>query len=296
MAWRVVQISRPCLLKIKNRQLVYVPQDKGEEITLPLEDIAVLILEHRQINFSHVLLAELAEYGICLFSCDAKHIPNGAFMPFHTHSRYAAVAAVQLQTAVPLRKRLWQEVVRAKIENQALCLQALGIGNAQKLFALVKNVQSGDAANCEAGAARLYFADLFEHFTRQQEDDFRNEYLNYAYALLRGCVARALVGAGLLPFLGIHHANKLNAYNLADDMIEPFRPFADYLVKRLEEKSTSLTPKIKQELLAVFTLQCEIKEEVRGILAAADTMASSLVQAMEQRNPKLLMLPRFIQP
>lgn len=296
MAWRVVQVSRPCLLKIKNRQLVYVPQDKGEEITLPLEDIAVLILEHRQINFSHALLAELAEYGICLFSCDTKHIPNGAFMSFHSHSRYAAVAAMQLQTGVPLRKRLWQEVVRTKIENQALCLQAFGRGNAQKLFALAKTVQSGDISNCEASAARLYFADLFENFTRQNEEDFRNEYLNYAYALLRGCVARALVGAGLVPFLGIHHANKLNAYNLADDMIEPFRPFADYLVKRLEEKNCPLTPKIKQELLAVLTLQCEIKEEVRGILPAADTMASSLVNAMEQKNPKLLMLPRFILP
>lgn len=296
MAWRVVQISRPCLLKIKNRQLVYAPQDKGEEITLPLEDIAVLILEHRQINFSHVLLAQLAEYGICLFSCDDRHIPNGVFLPYHQHYQHASVAAMQIRTALPLRKRLWQEVVRAKIENQALCLQALGTGSAQKLFALMKKVQSGDAGNCEAGAARLYFGDLFENFSRQKEEDFRNEYLNYAYALLRGCVARALVGAGLLPFLGIHHANKLNAFNLADDMLEPFRPFADYLAKQLEEKNSPLTPKIKQELLAVLTLQCEIKEEVRGILSAMDSMASSLVLAMEQKNPKLLALPRFIQP
>lgn len=296
MAWRVVQISKPCLLKIKNRQLVYVPQDKGEEVTLPLEDISMLILEHRQINFSHALLAQLAEYGICLFSCNDRHIPNGVFLPYHQHYQYASVAGMQIQTALPLRKRLWQEVVRAKIENQALCLQALGIGNAQRLLNLVKKVQSGDIGNCEASSARFYFGDLFEDFSRQNDEDFRNEQLNYAYALLRGCVARSLVGAGLLPFLGIHHANKLNAYNLADDMMEPFRPFADYAVKCLEKEKSSLTPKIKKELLAVLTLQCEIKEEVRGILPAVDTMANSLVHAMEQKNPKLLLLPRFIQP
>lgn len=291
MGWRVVHISSPCTLKVKNRQLCHIPQE-GEAVTVPLEDISVLILAHRQITFSAPLLNDLAEYGICLFSCNESHLPNGAFFPFHRHFRYAAVAGEQVKMRLPLRKRLWQETVKAKIRNQALCLGIFHAEEAEYLFSLIQKVQSGDSRNTESAAANYYFKKLFGTFSRQDGDDVRNAYLNYLYAVFRACMARSLVGAGLMPFWGIHHCNGYNAYNLADDMMEAFRPYADRAVKTMNP-TQALDSKAKQRLLAVLTETCLTKGEEIGLLPAFDSVASSLAKAILQNNPALLVLPEF---
>ncbi|MDR1694864.1 MAG: type II CRISPR-associated endonuclease Cas1 [Lactobacillaceae bacterium] len=291
MGWRIVQITKPCRLSVKNKQLSYEPVE-GEGVTIPLEDISVLILENRQISLNNSLLSELSEYDIVLFSCDFSHHPSGAFFPFHNHSRYSEIAWLQMEASEPLKKRMWQDVVKAKICNQAETLDILGKDNAGKLREISKQVQSGDAKNSEAFAAGIYWKSLFENFNRSDENDIRNSALNYGYAILRGCVARSIVGAGLLPCFGIHHANKLNQFNLVDDIIEPFRPFVDYQVQKLDlSEQTELTPILKNQLVSILTQNCSFEDEELGLLKACENTALSVAKAFKNKDAKFLKLP-----
>ncbi len=291
MGWRILQITKPCRLSIKNSQLVYETEDY-EKLTLPLEDISVLILENRQILLNSSLMSALSDNNIVLISCDATHTPSGVFFPFHNHSRYSEMAWQQVDISEPLKKRLWQEIVKAKIANQAICLEFFNCPNADKLKEIVKQVQSGDAKNAEAFAANIYWKSLFTDFNRNKEDDIRNAALNYGYAIVRGCMARFVVGAGLLPCFGVHHANKLNQFNLVDDLMEPFRPFVDYEVAALDLSATmELTTDIKHKLVNVLTKNCIFKKEELSLLKCCELTAISLAKAMKNNNVKELELP-----
>lgn len=292
MAWRVVQITSACKLSVKNRQLLYEPIE-GEVVTLPLEDIAVVILESKHILMTSTLLAELAEYGVCLFSCDGTHTPKGVYTAFGNHSRHSAVANLQIEASEPLKKRLWQKIVKAKIRNQAEVLRRMGNRFCDKLEEIAKNIQSGDTTNGEAFAAGLYWDNLFDNFKRH-DADVTNAALNYGYAIIRGSVARSLVGAGLLPCFGLHHANKLNAFNLADDIIEPFRAFVDWaVVKAALGEKDSLEKQDKQLLVSVLTRNCSYDDEETTILKAIEQTAYSLVNAFKDKEAKSLVLPEF---
>ena len=292
MAWRIVQISSACKLSVRHKQLLYEPSE-GEAVTLPLEDIAVVILENKQILLTSALLSELAEYGICLFSCDGTHTPNGVYTAFGTHSRHSDIAYLQIQASEPLKKRLWQKIVKAKIRNQAKVLRRAGKKEADKLEEIAKNVQSGDTGNGEAFAAGLYWDHLFDDFKRH-DTDITNSALNYGYAVVRGVVARALVGAGLLPCFGLHHANKLNAFNLADDVIEPFRAFVDWTVVKMDlSKKNKLEKEDKQFLVGVLTRNCSYDDEETTILKAIEQTAFSLVNALKDKEADSLVLPEF---
>ena len=295
MSWRILQITKPCTLKIKNRQLFYVPQE-GEEMSFPLEDISVLILENRQITMYNTLLAELANHGICLFSCNETHMPCGAYFPFHSYYQSAHMAQLQVQMRKPLQNRLWQEIVQAKIQNQAMCLKLLQKQGAEKLFVYSKKVVSGDKQNFEATAANYYFKMLFESFSRQNEEDLKNVFMNYGYAVVRACIARSLVGVGLLPCFGLHHANKLNAYNLADDLIEPYRPFVDYTVHMLFEENSikNITPEYKNKLVQVLTKQVGLEEEEITVLKAIEYSCQSLAKSIKLKK-SVLALPYFLE-
>lgn len=295
MSWRILQITKPCTLKIKNRQLFYVPQE-GEEMSFPLEDISVLILENRQITMYNTLLAELANHGICLFSCNESHMPCGAYFPFHSYYQSAHMAQLQGQMRKPLQNRLWQEIVQAKIQNQAICLKLLQKQGAEKLFVYSKKVVSGDKQNIEATAANYYFKKLFESFSRQNEEDLKNVFLNYGYAVVRACIARSLVGVGLLPCFGLHHANKLNAYNLADDLIEPYRPFVDYTVYMLFEENSieNITPEYKNKLVQVLTKQVGLEEEEITVLKAIEYSCQSLAKSIKLKK-NVVALPYFLE-
>jgi CRISPR-associated protein Cas1 len=293
MAWRALHLSRPARLSLADGQIV-VAQEDGEA-RLPIEDTAYVVLDTPQASLTAALLSACMEGGVAVIVTDGAHRPSGVMLPFHRHHRQAGVAQVQQAVTLPLRKRLWQAVVRAKIGNQAAVLTALGRDGAAPLRAMARLVASGDPRNVEARAARAYWSALWDNFRREDVQDRRNALLNYGYAVVRAAVARALVGAGFLPAFGIGHAGAANAFNLADDMVEPLRPFVDRLAWQLAKSGATgaadLTLAERQALAGVMTHEARMGAEVVTLLVAAERMAEALVRAMEGRTPALLALP-----
>jgi CRISPR-associated protein Cas1 len=297
MGWRTILVTKPCKLSLQDRQLLYEPEG-SEAVTVPVEDVSVVILETKYALITSALLTRLAESGAVVFSCGDNHIPTGAFFPFHKHSRYSEIAEMQAAWSAPFKKRVWQEIVKQKITNQAAFLKTAAIPSWENLERMAARVQSGDTENHEAQAAKLYWESLFTDFTRVK-DDWRNSSLNYGYAIIRGAVARSLVGAGLLPCFGLNHSNGLNAFNLADDIIEPFRAFVDRKVflmfkARGISEVLDLLPTDKQELAKLLGEACFIAGENTTLLSAADTACFSLVSATRSKDPKDIKLPKFI--
>jgi CRISPR-associated protein Cas1 len=218
-------------------------------------------------------------------------------LPFHGHHRQADVARLQIEASVPLRKRLWQRIAQSKIANQEAALLACGKGSSP-LAAMAALVGSGDPDNVEARAAREYWKRIFTDFTRDNERDRRNGLLNYGYAVTRAGVARALVASGLLPCLGLHHASTANAFNLADDLVEPFRPFVDRVVFQLSDGGTRAAGEAgiedRRALAGVLLEEAAMNEDRVTLLVAAEQAAASLVRALEAGTPAVLSLPRLI--
>jgi len=278
---------------MKNQQLVYEPKDE-ESIKVPLEDISVIVLENNQSSLTTALLSQCAEKNIAIFSCDNYHIPNGCYTPFHQHSRLSQIAHIQVNMKLPLQKRIWQNIITQKISNQSQLLEYFNIKNFQ-LEMLKNRVLSGDSENLEAQAARKYWNLLFKNFRRDQKAlDPINIALNYGYAIVRGAVARSLVSYGLLPTFGVFHRSELNAYNLADDMIEPLRPMVDMVVKKLalkDELDVSLSISIKSALINVLNMEMILEQERVTLLHICDVMAQSFVKSMKFNDASCLKLP-----
>lgn len=295
MAWKGVHISRPARLSIRDMQLV-VAQDEGD-VTMPVEDVAWIVLDSNQVTLTATLVSACMEQGIAIIFTNEHHTPNGLTLPFHTHHRQAAIAAMQIGLTQPLKKRLWQALVVAKIENQARCLELCG-KPASAVSAMAQLVNSGDPGNVEARAAREYWGLLFDHFVRSDESDLRNKMLNYGYAILRAALARALVACGLLPCFGLFHESTTNAFNLADDIFEPFRPLVDRKVYELSEKGATaqgdLTLENRRALAGILNDDIFLKRETVSVLIATERSCEALVRAMESSTPALLELPRFL--
>lgn len=296
MAWRGVHISKPARLKHRDRQLV-VDQDEGS-VSLPVEDIAWLILDTQQVSVTGSVLSALTAAGVVMIVPDDKHHPAGVLLPFHQHHAQAQIAHAQIEMSLPLKKRLWQTIVIAKICNQAGLLERLGRDRAHTLRAMAGRVGSGDPDNIEAQAARAYWSALFMKFTRADNNDRRNALLNYGYAVVRAAIARACVASGLLPAFGLHHASKVNAFNLVDDLIEPFRPFVDRSAEARagENDDDTLTIDDRRYMANVLNETARVGGECMTILAATEVTAMSLVRAMEHRSALLLQLPEFAGP
>ena len=294
MAWRGVHLTRPGRLSLVHGQLCVNQAD--EEITIPLEDIAWIVADNHRTTLTVSLLAACAEWGVAVITTDARHMPCAVTLPFHTHHRTAAIARLQLDAGAPLKKRLWQAIIRTKIINQNDVLKRTKAGTTPPLAEMAKRVRSGDPDNIEARAARDYWSALFDNFTRGNEADLRNKALNYAYAVLRGCVARALTAAGLLPAIGVHHDSMTNSFNLADDLIEPFRPFADLTVhNELSDcdPAGELTREHRQTLAALPLRDVGIGTETLSALHASEAVAQSLVRSFETNDIGELALPAF---
>ncbi len=285
MAFRSIMIESPAQLTLRDEQLV-IRTDR--EHTVPMEDISALLLENRRSTITTAALARLGQCGCAVFLCDEKHIPCAVLTPFQQHSRALTVLRNQMEATEPLKKRLWQSVVKAKISNQALCLRLAGKeSEAQALFSLADRVRSGDSENAEGTAAQLYFPALFgEGFTRGEENGY-NAALNYGYAILRGCTARTLAVYGFLPSLGIHHRSALNAFNLADDLMEPFRPLVDLLVHSFTDQEEELTPERKRALFNCLNLEMLSGGQRHSVSYAIDREIQSLRRAMEEKQPVL---------
>lgn len=294
MAWKGLHLSRPARLNTADGQIV-VAQDDGE-VRLPLEDVAYIVLDAPHATLTTTLLSACMEAGIVIVSVDQRHTPNGIMLPFHSHHRQAGVAAAQLALSEPFRKRCWQRVIMAKIENQGAHLDACGRSGSAALFAMARRVGSGDPDNIEARAARDYWRCLFDHFIRDDPADLRNKLLNYGYAVIRAGVARALVAYGLLPSVGLNHASVTNAFNLADDLVEPFRPFVDRLAfarSAARSRDDELTLDDRRAMAGVLMQDCRIGGEVVSLLVATEKAAEGLVRAIEAATPALLALPQL---
>lgn len=221
-SYRTLFFSKPARLSCRNNNLIII-QDK--EISIPLKDIENIIIDTPQVVFSSSLLSILAQYKIMLFSCDASHMPNGIFLPYLPHYRASKILGIQLNLTQRIKAVLWQRIIKAKIANQISLLDKNPI--AKKLELFYKNVKMADLDNDEAKAAMLYFPAIFGKGFMRKDFCVINSALNYGYAIVRSVVARNLVASGFLPAIGIFHKNQFNPFNLADDLIEPYRVFVD---------------------------------------------------------------------
>ncbi|QKJ67319.1 type II CRISPR-associated endonuclease Cas1 [Deefgea piscis] len=272
MAWRSILISQPARLAVKNRQLL-LEQDMGLSATIPLEDIAVVVLETPQATITSALLAELAAHDVAVITCDETHHPNGVLLPYLPHSRAFKVMQQQLALTLPQKKRAWQGVIQQKIRNQAFCLDVFKPQAGRFLRDQAERVRSGDPDNREASSARYYFIELFgDEFTRDKPC-WQNSALNYGYAIFRAAIARSLVCYGFLPAFGLQHHNQLNTFNLADDFIEPLRPVVDVWVRQQNTTSSELSSTDKAALIQLLYTDVNMPYGAMNVLSAIDHMA-----------------------
>jgi CRISPR-associated protein Cas1 len=293
MIKRTLYIGNPGYLKTTNDQLVLTQEEFSEPKSIPIEDIGILILDHQQITITQSLMAKLLENNVALINCDATHHPVGLMLNLDGNTLQSHKHQVQIQASAPLKKQLWQQTVIAKINNQAALLK-IEKGEYQYMESLAVNVKSGDSGNCEAKAANYYWKRIFPEFLEFRRERFGpppNNLLNYGYAILRAVVARALVGSGLLPTLGIFHRNQYNAYCLADDIMEPYRPFVDKVVcniVRMNGNYLEMTPSMKKELLSIPAMDVLLDNKKSPLLNAVSRTTSSLVNCFEGNSRKLL--------
>ncbi|HDX9579619.1 TPA: type II CRISPR-associated endonuclease Cas1 [Bacillus pseudomycoides] len=292
MAFRHIVIRNPSKLSTRDEQLLI---QQEETARIPLEDICTITIEDPAITITTALLSKCVEYHVELIICDRKRLPAGILQPFHRHSRQKAVLDVQLGLSKPFKKRIWQQIVTRKIENQARCLDLVNKGEeAQKLYAISKSVESGDRTNREAYGAKVYFTALFGPNFYRRQDDVRNISLNYGYSLVRSLTARALVRYGFTPSIGVFHDSQTNAFNLADDFMEVLRPFVDVIVALNVSDEAEWDSKIREQLFSVLNIEAVWKEERQSITNGVEQMVKSYVSACRQNDASLLVLPELI--
>lgn len=286
-------ISRPARLRREHFSLAI---EQEETACVPFEDIAVIVLNHREITLTHPVLSACAEHGISLFATGDDHQPNGVFLPFLQHSRSTRLWRLQQATTRPLVKQLWAAIIRAKINNQAACLRLLNKEGIDWLESLARQVRSGDPDRLEGQAAAYYFARLFSPRFSRDLPGFANAALNYGYAVLRGVIARALVAHGLHPSIGLFHDSEQNAFNLADDLIEPFRPLVDLHVATAAATARldKLAPADKAALVALLNVDMQMPGGIMSALSAIEQTVESLVRALEETEAQRLEWPVLI--
>lgn len=293
MAWKGLHLTQPSRLSLADGQCC-VKQDDGE-VRIAIEDLAWVIIDTPQATLSSALMAACMGAGVAIVVTDARHTPSGLVLPFHRHHRQGAVASLQVAAKDSLKNRLWQTIVRRKIQNQAAVLSELGKADAPTLREIARHVEPGDPDNVEARAARFYWPRLFSDYVRDDPQDRRNKLLNYGYAVVRAGVARGLVAAGLIPAFGLAHRGAANAFNLADDLVEPFRPFVDRLAFKAStnggDKDADLTIKDRRTMAGVLLITAKNSDDSVTLLVAAETAAQSLVRALEDEKSDRLLLP-----
>lgn len=298
MIKRTICIETPCHLKFRNEQLVLCYEKvKGYESlperTIPIEDLGILILEHQQITITHYLLDQLVANNTAVITCGNTKHPTGMLLPLEGNTLQQERFEAQINATEPLKKQLWQQTVKFKISNQAALLNQWNIGN-NYLLKLAASVKSGDTDNNEAKAAVYYWSNLFPkewNFFRKREGEPPNNLLNYGYAILRATIARSLVGAGLLPTFGIFHKNRYNAYCLADDIMEPYRPYVDCIVRNIIDKTSNvstLTQELKVQLLQIPTVDVMMGAEKSPLMIATQRTAASLAKCYLGESKKIL--------
>lgn len=292
MSWRSVVISHPARLH-RDKFSLLIEQEKS--VRVPFEDIAIIVLNHREIALTHPVLSACGEYGISLFATDDTHHPSGVFLPYLRHSRATRWYRKQVGASRPLVKQAWAAIVRQKIANQGHCLDLVGSEGGQQLAGFAGQVRSGDSTMMESQAAVYYFTRLFGAEFKRSQLIWTNAALNYGYAILRGAIARGLVAHGFFPSVGLHHASEQNAFNLADDLIEPFRPVVDlHVFRNCLDESRDLNPADKSELVALLNVDMEMPRGKMSVLSAIEHAVESLARVLDRGTEKLIELPVLI--
>ena len=294
MLKRTIYFSNPAHLSLKDGQLIYQPID-GEIKTVPVEDLGFVVIENMQISATIPLLNALIENNVAVIFCNEKHLPASMLLNLDGHSIQTELFAHQINASLPLKKNLWKQTIEAKIRNQAKLLQKLG-KEEKGLIALSRSIKSGDSDNREGQAARIYWNQLFgKEFTRDRFGASPNMLLNYGYTVLRAAIARGLTGSGLLPTLGIFHHNRYNSFCLADDIMEPFRPFVDRYVFDIYSQKPDvfiLDTEDKLRLLDVLGSDVVLNKLMRPLLIAVSYTTTSLARCFSGETSKIL-YPEF---
>jgi len=296
MIKRTLYFGNATRLSVQQSQLL-IKTDEVER-TVPIEDIGVIVIDHYQTSVTHAVLHLLLENNAAIITCNEKHHPTGLLLNLDGHTQQSEKFKAQVLASEPLKKQMWQQTMKAKIQNQSAVLEKWEIDNSY-LKRVGQMVLSGDTSNQEAQAAKYYWKVLFNEedpfFVRERFGEYPNNFLNYGYAILRATVARSLVGSGLLPTLGIHHRNKYNAYCLADDIMEPYRPYVDHLVKELictQTGEQELTKEIKSKLLGIPALDIMIDGKASPLMVGLQRTTASVAKCFEGETKKIL-YPEF---
>ena len=294
MAWRVVAIENPARLSLRDNQLV-IAQDV--EATLPIEDLDTLVLDSYGITTTANLLTALATKSTTTVICDEKHLPASVLLPYSQHSRQAKVSRQQLAMSQPLKKQLWQHVVEQKIVNQADVLWMVGLDD-MSIRKHASDVKSGDTSNRESIAARIYFDQLLDDATRRKPI-WHNAALNYGYAIVRSHIARHIAARGLVASQGIFHHNELNSFNLADDLIEPYRAAVDlYVLEKVAplhvgDRDASLTKHDRQLIIDILNYYVIMNGKKFTVKHAVERTVESFIECIEVKEARKLLLPKI---
>lgn len=294
MAFRNIVLESDARLSLKQDQLI-IKTERGAA-SIAIEDVNALLIESRQTVISTALLSSLAQCGVTVFICDEKHLPCSLLLPYSQHSHQLKAIENQLNLTLPAKKRLWQQIVTEKVNNQGRCLLFQGNkADAERLFALAKTVRSGDEGRVESYAAALYFAALFgADFIRSDAGDIRNAALNYGYTIIRGCIARNLTTYGFITAIGLNHRNELNPFNLADDFIEPFRPVVDlFVIENVSAEQEALSKTMKRSLMNLLNCDLLVGGRRYSVSYAIELCVQSFVAVCAGRS-KTLKLPELV--
>lgn len=288
MVKRTLFFSNSCRLSLKNAQLVVENHASGEVKTVPIEDIGVALIENPMVSISIPAMNALVENNCAVVFCDARHMPSSMLMNLDSNSVQAETYRLQMDASLPLKKNLWKQVIEAKIRNQANLLNELG-KDGNRLKPYYSNVKSGDSDNREGIAAKLYWDELFDgNFIRSREGADPNAMLNYGYAILRAGMAKSIMGSGLFPAFSLFHKSRYNAFPLADDLMEPYRPYIDQIVYSLfSEGITSLDTHSKQALLRLMFIDTRFKEVTRPLEVGLTMTTASLVKCLRGEQKTL---------
>ena len=289
MLKRTLVFSNPMTLSLRNGQLVLVYKDDPDnKVTIPIEDIGVVIIEHQQVSITIPLMNALVEGNVQVVMCNNRGMPSAMLQSFEGNNLQGENLRNQMGAGEVLKKQLWKQIVEAKIRNQAALLNKVG-QEGDRLKQYYQNVKSGDADNREGIAARIYFSELFgESFLRDRTVPGINALLNYGYAILRAATARALVSSGLLPAIGIFHHNRSNAFPLADDVMEPYRPYVDEIVYDMAlQAKLDLTKDVKAELINVLYADTQFSRVTRPLSVGLTLTTASLSKCFAKEQTKL---------
>ena len=292
MLKRTIVITTPCKLSLSNAQLI-IESSTGNKSSVPVEDLGNVIIENQQAIITIPAINSLIRNNVCITICNHKAMPSGFIHAIEGNSIQGERYRIQISASLPTQKNIWQQIIESKIRNQSNLLHKVG-KDGELLKPLYRNVKSGDSDNREGVAAAIYWKQLLgQDFIRDPKGDYPNNLLNYGYTILRAATARAIIGAGMLPALGVHHRNRYNAFPLADDLMEPFRPWVDELVFNMNNRDCGeLTREAKNKLVQVIYCDVKVGNHCHPLSIALSMLCTSVLDVMDGKE-RLLKLPEF---